>query len=87
MPDSAQPTRCGECGCSPLEDGGYQFTLEYPPDTESDPGRVELSLCGTCADGIAATVLIERAMAHDLEDIYAGLPTPQPPAPAEGGSP
>ena len=85
MPDSEQPTRCGECG-SPLEDGGYELTLEYPPDTEADPGHVELSLCAKCADGIAATVLIERAMAHELEDIYAGLPSPQAGTPAEGGA-
>jgi hypothetical protein len=87
MSDKDLPTRCGECGSSPLKDGGFQFTLEYPPDTEADPGSVELSLCETCADGIAATVLIERALAHDLEHIYAGLPNPQPQPPAEGGSP
>lgn len=58
--------------CGGEKPDGYYLELEYPPDSEADPGMLAGSLCGDCADGWATNLLVDRAISRDI-DIFEGL--------------
>ena len=67
--------------CSADTDERYRLALEWPPEEpdeddpnpSDDPGAGELLVCGECADAVASNVLVGRALARGLEDVYASL--------------
>lgn len=63
----------GECGyCGDHADRRWAFELEWPPESEEDPGYAALQLCERCVTTVADTVLIGRALALGC-DVYDGL--------------
>jgi len=62
---------CDRCGDA-LAGAGFSLELEYPPDSEADPGRFALQVCADCADAIASQVLVGRAIDRGVA-IYEGV--------------
>lgn len=58
--------------CGGEKPDGYYLELEYPPDSEADPGMLAGSICGDCAAGWATNLLVDRAISRDI-DIFEGL--------------
>jgi len=70
-PTSAARSRCEQCGGTVTET--FPLAFAWPPESDRDPGRAALHLCGGCAEALATNVLVDRSVSRGLDDVYAGV--------------